>query len=54
MTQSEFSKKLGFSWSKIKDLESGKLNTTAEIALLIEKIYSVNLILDVSKKYFSS
>jgi len=43
MTQAEFGEKLGFNWSKIKDLESGKLNTTAEIALLIEKIYSVNL-----------
>lgn len=43
MTQSEFGEKLGFSWSKIKDLESGKLHTTAEIALLMEKIYSIDL-----------
>lgn len=43
MTQTEFGEKLGFKWTKIKDLESGKLHTTAEIALLIEKIYSVDL-----------
>ncbi|MBP5202267.1 helix-turn-helix transcriptional regulator [bacterium] len=43
MTQTEFGEKLGFKWTKIKDLESGKLHTTAEIALLIEKIYSIDL-----------
>ena len=42
MTQSDFGEKLGFNWCKIKDLETGRLKVTSEIALLIEKIFSVN------------
>lgn len=43
MTQAEFGKKLGFNWCKIKDLETGRLKLTSEIALLLEKNFSVDL-----------
>lgn len=43
MTQAEFGEKLGFNWCKIKDLETGRLKLTSEIALLLEKNFSVDL-----------
>lgn len=42
LTQSEFGDKLGFKWSKIKDIESDKLKITPEIALQIEKLFAID------------
>lgn len=40
MTQAEFGAPLDFKWYKVKDIESGKLKTSPEIATKIENIYS--------------
>lgn len=42
LTQAEFGERLGFKWSKVKDIEIGKQKLTPEIALDIEKKFSVD------------
>lgn len=40
LTQEGFGEPLGFKWYKVKDIESGKIKVSPEIATLIENIYS--------------
>lgn len=42
LTQSEFGERLGFKWTKVKDIEIGKQKLTPEIALSIEKEFSAD------------
>lgn len=42
MTQTEFGKKIGLKWYKIKDLESGRLRVTEDIAKKINGDYGIN------------
>lgn len=42
LTQKELGEKLGFQWHKIKDIESGKLKLTPEIAENIDNFYSID------------
>lgn len=42
LTQQELGEALGFQWHKIKDIETGRLKLSAEIASLIGEKYSIN------------
>lgn len=42
LTQAEFGERLGFKWSKVKDIEIGKQKLTPEIALDIEKKFAID------------
>ena len=42
LTQAAFGERLGFKWSKIKDIETGKQKLTPEIAIDIEKKFSID------------
>src|SRR5664279_1499248 len=41
-TQAQFGERLGFKWSKIKDIEIGKQRLTHEIAAEIEKRFCIS------------
>ena len=42
LTQKDFGEPLGLKWHQVKDMEAGKLLVRPEIALKIEKVYSIN------------
>lgn len=42
LTQQQIAEKLNFEWHKIKDIEAEKLKLSAETAVKIEEIYSIN------------
>jgi DNA-binding XRE family transcriptional regulator len=41
-TQTEFAQRLGMKWFRLRDLESGRLNTNEEIAKLINREFGIN------------
>jgi transcriptional regulator with XRE-family HTH domain len=42
LTQTQFGEGLGFKWDKVKNIEIGRQKLTAEIALKIQEVYSVD------------